>query len=304
MCTVDEKYSWHYLVTCNDIKNLTIITIRDFLNWFYMKKNTIHFAHANGFPGGSYNSLLSRFTHDFNVIAVDRLGHNEKFPVNDNWSNLADELIANIEIKAEMPVIGIGHSLGSILTFMAAYRRPELFKCVIMLDPPFFWGYAGKLFYFLKITGLADRFTPANKSRRRRNFWNDMNDVKNYFYSRELFRSFDPESLELYIKHGVKECDGGFSLYYDVHREVRIFQTMPDNISSFKKKLEVPGSIIYGETSHAVHKRSLRKFTDRHGFNLQTSEGGHLFPLEKPEQAARKILGEIKLLLNSREIIS
>ena len=262
-----------------------------------MKKEIIHFAHANGFPGGSYNALLSHFVDDFRVIAIDRLGHDDNYPVNNNWSNLADELIFNIELKADMPVIGIGHSLGSIVTFIAANKRPDLFRCVIMLDPPFFWGYAGRIFYLMKITGLADRFTPANKSSKRRNYWKDMDDVKSYFHSRELFRAFDPQSLEYYIKHGVKKSGEGFSLHYDVRKEVEIFQTMPDNISSYKKKPGVPGSIIYGETSHAVHKRSLRKFVERHGFNLCSSPGGHLFPLEKPEPAAEIILREINLMI-------
>jgi len=264
-----------------------------------MKKNVIHFAHANGFPGGSYYKLLSHFLDDFEVIAIDRLGHNEKYPVNNNWSNLADELIANIEQRSDSPVIGIGHSLGSIVTFIASYKRPDLFKCVIMLDPPFFWGYAGSIFRFLKITGLADRFTPARKSSGRKRYWKDIEDVKSYFNSRELFRAFDPQSLEYYISCGVKKCeDGGYSLHYEVQKEVKIFQTMPDNISSYKQRLEVPGSIIYGETSRAVHNRSLRKFAERHCFNLCISPGGHLFPLEKPGDAAKIILREIEILLN------
>jgi len=269
-----------------------------------MKKDIIHFAHANGFPGGSYNELLSHFINDFRVIAIDRLGHNKKYPVNNNWSNLADELIAHVENRADSPVIGIGHSLGSIVTFIAAYKRPDLFKCVIMLDPPFFWGYAGRLFRLLKITGIADRITPARKSSGRKRFWKDMEDVESYFNSRELFRAFDPRSLKHYIKHGVRKCEGGYSLYYDVKKEVKIFQTMPDNIHSYKKKLKVPGSIIYGEKSPAVHKRSLLKFAERHQFNLCTSPGGHLFPLEKPEEAANIILREIRFLLsNSRNKI-
>ena len=267
-----------------------------------MKKEIIHFAHANGFPGGSYNALLSHFINDYRVIAIDRLGHNEKFPVNNNWTNLAEELINNIEEKADKQVIGIGHSLGSLVTFIAAHKRPDLFKCVIMLDPPFFWGYAGRIFYLLKSTGMADRFTPAGKSRTRRSFWSDMEDVNSYFNSRELFRAFDPRSLEYYIKHGVRECQGGFSLHYEVHKEVKIFQTMPDNISSYKHKLGIPGSIIYGETSHAVHKRSLRKFIERHGFNICTSPGGHLFPFEKPDDCAEIIHREIDLLLKVKSL--
>ncbi len=262
-----------------------------------MEKEIIYFAHANGFPGGSYNAFLSNFTGNYRVMAIDRLGHNEKFPVNDNWSNLADELIFNIEEMADSPVIGVGHSLGSIVTFIAAYKRPDIFKCIIMLDPPFFWGYAGKVFYVLKKTGLADKITPAGKSIKRRNFWKNMDDVNNYFYSRELFRTFDPRSLEYYIKHGLRECNGGFSLYYDVHKEVKIFQTMPDNISSYGSKLKVPGSITYGEKSHAVHKRSLLKFIERHEFSLRVSPGGHLFPLEKPDESAAIIIDEINRLL-------
>lgn len=267
-----------------------------------MNKDIIHFAHANGFPGGSYNRMLSHFINDFTVIVVDRLGHNEKYPVNNNWSNLADEIIDNVEKNSDSPVIGVGHSLGSLVTFIAAHKRPDLFKGVIMLDPPFFWGYAGVLFYLLKITGIADRLTPARKSSGRKSSWTDMDDVKSYFNSRELFRAFDPQSLEYYIKHGVKECEGGYSLRYEVQKEVKIFQTMPDNISSYKKKLEVPGSIIYGEHSHAVHKRSLQKFIEKHGFNICTSPGGHLFPLEKPDQAAEIILREINLILNKSAI--
>ncbi len=268
-----------------------------------MKRELLYFAHANGFPGGSYKALLSHFEKRYRVRAVDRIGHNEKYPINDNWSNLADELIAGIESAADSPVIGVGHSLGSILTFMAAYKRPELFKCVIMLDPVFFLGWFGLVFKFMKITGLSDNFTPAGKSSGRKRIWRDMVDVTGYFNSRELFRAFDPESLEYYIKCGGRKCDqGGYTLHYEVQKEVKIFQTMPDNISSYKKKLKVPGAIIYGEKSNAVHKRSLRRFTARHDFNLRTSPGGHLFPLEQPEEAAVAIYSEINLLLNKSAI--
>lgn len=263
-----------------------------------MKRKIIHFAHANGFPGGSYNELLSHFKNDYRVIAVDRLGHDKNFPVNNNWSNIADELIAHIEKTSDESVIGIGHSLGSIVTFMAAHKRPELFRCVIMLDPPFFTGIAGRIFYLLKISGLADYITPAGKSRGRKSYWIDMEDVRSYFFSRELFKAFHPESLRDYIKHGVNERDDGYYLYYDVHNEVKIFQTMPDNLGSYKKIKGVPGSIIYGEKSFAVHKKTLRKFSGTHGFRILTSPGGHLFPLEKPHQAAEIISREIKHLLN------
>jgi len=259
-----------------------------------MKKDTIHFAHANGFPSGSYSKLLGHFRDSYRVIAIDMLGHNPHYPVNNNWTNLADELLAYIEQNADGPVIGAGHSLGSLVTFIAATKRPEMFKAIIMLDPPFVTGLWGLVFRFLKFTGLADRITPAGQSSGRRSVWSDMREAESYFLSKRLFRQFDPHSLSDYMEHGTEPCDEGLCLSYDVPTEVKIFQTMPDNIGSYKKLTGIPGSLIYGETSHAVHIPTLKKFTSRHGFNLSTSPGGHLFPLEKPDETAAAVKRQLE----------
>lgn len=262
-----------------------------------MRKEIIHFAHANGFPGGSYNKLLDHFRVSCKVLAIDRLGHNPLYPVNNNWTNLADELIDFLENNADSPVIGAGHSLGSLVTFIAAYKRPDLFKAIIMLDPPFVTGVWGLVFRIMKFTGLADRITPAGQSSGRRSVWSDMREAEAYFMSKRLFREFDPASLSNYMKHGIKPCDEGLCLSYDVPTEVKIFQTMPDNIGSYRKPLGIPGALIYGDTSNAVHLPTLKKFTSLHGFNLCTSPGGHLFPLEKPVEAAAVIKRELDRIM-------
>lgn len=269
-----------------------------------MKKDILHFAHANGFPGGSYNKLLSNFRDNYKVIAIDRLGHNPEYPVNNNWTNLADELIHFLESYADSPVIGAGHSLGSLVTFIAAYKKPGLFKSIIMLDPPFVTGVWGLVFRFLKFTGIADRITPAGQSSGRRSVWSDMREAESYFMSKKLFQQFDRISLNDYMKHGIVPCDDGLCLSYDVSTEVNIFQTMPDNMGSYSRPIGIPGSLIYGETSHAVHLPTLKKFTALHGFNLSTSTGGHLFPLEKPDEAAAVIKRELHRILTEQKAAS
>jgi predicted alpha/beta hydrolase family esterase len=42
-----------------------------------------------------------------------------RFPVDDNWHNLVDELIHHLEQQPE-PVWGVGHSLGGVLHLHAA----------------------------------------------------------------------------------------------------------------------------------------------------------------------------------------
>ena len=54
---------------------------------------SIFFAHANGFPSATYGKLFAALAPDFQVQHLEQHGHDPRFPVNDNWSNLVDELI-------------------------------------------------------------------------------------------------------------------------------------------------------------------------------------------------------------------
>jgi len=57
----------------------------------------IFFAHANGFPSATYGKLFAALAPDFQVRHLEQHGHDPRFPVNDNWSNLVDELIHHLE---------------------------------------------------------------------------------------------------------------------------------------------------------------------------------------------------------------
>jgi surfactin synthase thioesterase subunit len=75
----------------------------------------IFFAHANGFPAKTYTKLFSLLEDEFEIGFIEKIGHNPKFPVTDNWDCLKNELREEIEKRYSQPIIGIGHSLGGIL---------------------------------------------------------------------------------------------------------------------------------------------------------------------------------------------
>ena len=52
--------------------------------------------------------------------------------------NYSKELINSIERNYKEPIVGIGHSFGAAVTFLAAASRPDLFERVILLDPTIF----------------------------------------------------------------------------------------------------------------------------------------------------------------------
>ena len=101
-------------------------------------KKQLHFAHGNGFPSPCYRQLLLHLEKQFDCCYIDRVGHSAKYPVTENWQHLVDEVIASIKIQTTPPVIAVGHSLGGVLSILAAMEQASLFRAVILLDSPLF----------------------------------------------------------------------------------------------------------------------------------------------------------------------
>jgi pimeloyl-ACP methyl ester carboxylesterase len=249
----------------------------------------LHFAHANGFPAGCYNKLLGLLRGDHDVIAIEKMGHNPDYPVDDNWESLARELIDYVERTAGgSTVIGIGHSMGGILTFLAAYNRPELFKGIIMLDPPLAYGPLALFLYLGKKSGLMERVKIVAQTKRRRTQWASREEAEAYFKKKSPFSNFNPDCLRDYVRYGTMENEAGVKLSFDVNVETDIFRTTPHNLN-FLVRRSIPGSVVVGEHSY-VSLRSVNKFAKKHALEPVRFEGGsHLFPLEYPERTATLI---------------
>lgn len=134
-------------------------------------KPVIHFAHANGVPSMVYQKLFDQLKDEYDVIYVPLIGPDKRYPITNHWPFLVDQVIDSIVRQAKgRKVIGLGHSLGSVLTLMASFRRPELFSQVIMLDPPLILGRYSFAFHMAKLfkPKIVDDMTPAGLSARRR----------------------------------------------------------------------------------------------------------------------------------------
>jgi pimeloyl-ACP methyl ester carboxylesterase len=98
------------------------------------------------------------------------LGHDPRFPVDDNWHALIDELIAQLERYDEPPIL-VGHSLGGAVGMLAAWRRPDLARCVVMLDSPVVAGWRAHVWRLAKALGLGRKLSPGGVAQRRRKVW-------------------------------------------------------------------------------------------------------------------------------------
>ena len=248
-----------------------------------MTKPVLAFAHANGVPGGSYRKFLSQFETDYRLHVVDRLGC-DRWPVGDNWEGLVDELEAQLATLPR-PFLGVGHSMGGVVMFKLACRHPDWFSALVMLDPPLVNGWARPLFALAHRFGQMDRITPAGKSRGRRDHWPDQDAVQAYFAGRGMFRYFDPDCLQDYIGAAVAPGEGGWHLRIPSALEVEIFTETPRDLHRCAR-LQVPGLLVNGDITMAGFKVTARRHVRRHGMTHAEAPGSHMFPLERPAEAA------------------
>lgn len=263
-----------------------------------MSKTLINFAHANGFPAGSYQTLFNYLPEQYQVISHEKYGHDEKYPVENNWQPLVDELInfvkQQLEIHQQEQVINVGHSFGGVIAFIAACQQPQYFKGLIMLDPPVVTGGTALAMKFLKKTRLVDKFSPAGKAKVRRTQWPLATDIQNLFASRQLFKNFDNRCLADYVSHGIIERNDQLELVFSAQVEADIFRNLAANLSSYKNKLTIPATLIYAEKTDVFPHSFFKKFAKLNkSIQLITTPGGHMFPLEQPERTAQLIANTI-----------
>lgn len=195
-----------------------------------------------------------------------------------------DQLIESIE----EPVYAVGHSLGGYLSYLAALRRPELFRAIVLLDAPLIGPFRGGLLGVTKRLGIVDRVTPAGATRDRRSTWETRAEARAHFRARNLFKNFSPGCLNDYVQHGLVETpDGRLRLKIDPHVEYQIYRTIPHDMMSGLAGLRVPAAFIGGADSDVV--RRIRLAGMRAKFSFRKVPGGHLFPFEYPREAATSI---------------
>ncbi|MBU2978974.1 alpha/beta hydrolase [Alteromonas sp. C1M14] len=255
---------------------------------------TVHFAHANGFPAGSYQTLFTALPSDWTILAKPQFGHNQAFPVSNNWTHQGDELLAYVTEKVgDTPVYLVGHSFGAVLSYISACGDPERVKGVIMLDPPLIYGPTRFLLQGAKILGLMDKITPAKLAKLRRTHWCDDDDIVGYFASKKLFKEMDKRCIKDYVASGTAVKGTQRKLTFSRHVEADIFRHLPHNLRQYRGKLSCPGHIIVGAQSDVTRKKEVKLFARHNHLQVSQIEGGHMFVLEQPEAVAAMITATI-----------
>lgn len=259
----------------------------------------LHFAHANSFPAGTYRQFFSHLADSFQISALEMHGHNSQFPVVDGWQSLVNELAHQISSQHTAPVILVGHSLGGMLSALLGAQRPELIRCIVMLDSPLLAGWRALAWRGVKAIGQADRVSAAKTSRQRRHFWPDAQAAFAHFRGKTMFAIWPEEVLRDYLQAGLVAHGEGVTLRFTREIESDIYSSLPHHFGRIlRQHYPVPIGYIGGKESRESQQAGLaatRKLVGQHYLELP---GGHLFPMENPRRAAEATKQMISRLLH------
>jgi pimeloyl-ACP methyl ester carboxylesterase len=234
--------------------------------------------------------MLGELGSRYRLSWIEAIGTDPRYPVTDGWDFLIQQLLHVLEEQYRgEPVHALGHSLGGYLRFLAAVRRPELFRTIVLLDAPIIGPFRGGVLGASKRLGIVDRVTPAGATRDRRSHWRNEAEARAHFRTRRLFRHFADGCLDDYVRHGmVRDAAGELRLRIDPRIETQIYRTIPHGMMKSLGARRVPAGFIGGADSDVV--RRVRLAGMRPKVVLRKVPGGHLFPLERPREAAQAVL--------------
>lgn len=264
-----------------------------------MNKPILHFAHANSFPANTYRVFFHHLAHHYDVRALPLHAHNPKYPVDNGWRALARELRDELAANYDAPVILVGHSLGGMLCLMAAKARPDLVRCVVLLDSPVVAGWRAWVLRVAKAIGIGDRISPARLSVKRRKLFPDTEFAYRHFAAKPVFARWEPQVLRDYVQHGLAPHQDGLTLAFTREAETAVYRTLPHHIGRVVRRFPVPVGFIGGVDSIECRQAGLAATKRLVGRHFRQLPGGHLFPMESPALAAKAVHEMIADLLPS-----
>ena len=266
-----------------------------------------HFLHGNGFCAGTYSPFIKHLSEQLHIYASDIRGHGSSdLPSIErirSWTIFAEDLKTLVEQTMVPPVIGMGHSLGAVTTYIAAATYPQLFSGIILIDPVILPNRLLWLTAAARVLGLRGNLPLARVARRRRrNFRGKKEALKRFTAGRGIFKTWSKEFVHAYLECGLLEKDSKTAvLRCDPELEAQIFESVPIGIWGYAKKISCPVLALRGELSDTFFADAAERLKSRiSDFELNTiPDSGHFLPMEKPQACADAISDFVHRKLDS-----
>jgi len=250
----------------------------------------LHFAHANGFPPGTYRKLFAALSRRFRVTAMEARPMWPDAPVIPlpGWRPLVRDLGDALRVRGMAGCVGVGHSLGAVCSMLAAAEDPGLFRALVVIDPVLFTGLRSLTWRFIRRRGWMERVPLVRNAANRRHRWVSREAARDAYRQKAFFASWDPDCLDDYLAAGLDGPEGDLRLRYPREWEARIFADTPAALWGRIARVPVPTLVVRGAASDALTAAAARRARDTlpRGRLVEVPGTGHMLPVERPETVA------------------
>ncbi len=247
-------------------------------------QNTIQFVHANAYAPGCYQKFLSLLgKEEISTPYLRPLWSDSDPRTFRTWHQFAEDLILYMDMRGLKNVIGIGHSLGGVTSWLAALKRPDLFSKLILIDPVILRQTRSRGVSWFPYE-LKKKWIPIVKvAANRRDEWADRQAIIDHLGAKKIFKRFEPEVFEDFLTFGFKPKKGQLTLSYPRTWEARVYAS-PPNLWPLLPKNNVPVTIIRAQYSDVIDDlgwSEIQQIMPNATF-IQMDDVGHLIPFEQP----------------------
>ena len=254
----------------------------------------LHWAHANGFNGRTYDPLLSPLAAQFDVYAWDARGHGLTTLTAEpkkmtGWDIYGRDLIALVEQLADKHGRKIwlgGHSMGGFSSVFAAAERPDLVAGLVLADPVIVPRIGPLAHLIMRLSGKHSGLELAKMAAKRRAEWPSKEKIKSAYFGRGAFASWRDGFLDAYVEGGFlenKDSANSVKLACAPLWEAANFKGPQLNCNAYIRRLQAPFTLLtaeHGSTTRARHSFEALAVDKKISVVRGTS---HFLPMEVPD---------------------
>lgn len=260
----------------------------------------IHLLHGTGFSAMTLAAMASQLPSDWSIWLTDVPGHGgstQPTTQMPNWQKMAntvaDAIYQQANVKEDGPLIGIGHSMGGVLTLLAANKYPDLFSEIILLDPVLFQSEMIIAQQLMRVTGVWRQRAMVKSVANRTAVWPNFEAMKLNIASKPFYKTWHPQVIEDYCRYSTVKLNNqadDLTLSCAPSWEASIFGSYPKGLWQAVRNIAIPVQILVANKSYFFIPKAVKRAAkvNKH-IQWQTFGQYHCFPMEEPAETAEVI---------------
>ncbi len=256
------------------------------------------FLHATGFNAQTYRSILAPLSASLHILAVDQRGHGRSTLPADpsklfSWKVYRDDVAALLATLKGPPPVLAGHSMGGTVAILAAGRRPETSRGLVLFDPvimPRLMALGARLPWAAR--RLARRIPIAEAAARRRPGFDSEDAALAAYKGRGAFRTWSQTQLADYVAAAFRPRDGGgVELACSPAWEAATFAGQAHDPWRALSRVRAPVRMFRAERGSTLcaSTEALRR-TNRRVDVFAVPDTSHFIPQERPDLVRESLL--------------